>query len=188
MRKQKYTEQNRFLRRILLTSDFLRLILLYKVEAEEILGIVVTDVAYQLCQCFHIKGIQPFFHPCTDDIAQNPAEVFVTGIGSEGAGVGQHTQELAEYGQVGQLLHLRPHTVDGIVEPPCGSLHHLGIPVAGGLEAAQHGTDGGVLGGVDGVQVSATLCTGCFFFEKTFLTRAFLLSAFAQRTGESIMF
>ena len=72
-------------------------------------------------------------------------------IGQEGAGVGEHTDEVAQDALVGKSGELLAHADLVVVEPPSGAVLNL----AGGrslLEAAHDGIDHGVVDGVQAVQ------------------------------------
>jgi len=43
-----------------------------------------------------VVGILPVFYPITDEVAQNAAEVVMAGVAQEAAGIGQHTDEIAQ--------------------------------------------------------------------------------------------
>ena len=51
--------------------------------------IVVADIFHHLFQKLQVRRVLPVFHPVSDLIAENPAEIFVAREGEEAAGVGQ---------------------------------------------------------------------------------------------------
>ncbi len=75
----------------------------------------------------------------------------MTGVAEEGAGVGQHADEVAEQSQVGQGGHLLDHAGLGVVEPPAGTVLNLTGDL-GTLESAQEGAQLSVVAGIQGVQ------------------------------------
>ena len=70
--------------------------LLVLLELEEILGIIIADIFNHLVYAFHL-GDRNFtiFHITAYKIAQCTAEIFMTRIGEEGTGIGQHTNKSA---------------------------------------------------------------------------------------------
>ena len=49
--------------------------------------IVVADIFHHLFQKLQVRRVLPVFHPVSDLIAENPAEIFVAREGEEAAGV-----------------------------------------------------------------------------------------------------
>ena len=68
----------------------------------------------------------------------------MAGIGQERTGIGQHPQDVAEDGQVGNAGHLVNHALFRIVEPPGSALLDLAAGFRA-LESADNGTDHGVI-------------------------------------------
>ena len=91
---------------------------MWQLQAEIALCVVGADVLDDRAQEFHIGGIFAVFHPVADEFAEYSAEVLMTGVAQEGAGVGQHTDEVAQQAQVGEASHLLDHAGLGVVEPP----------------------------------------------------------------------
>ena len=58
--------------------------------------IVVADIFHHLFQKLQVRRVLPVFHPVSDLIAENPAEIFVAREREEAAGVGQHADEGGE--------------------------------------------------------------------------------------------
>ena len=87
-------------------------------EGEIPLGVVVTDIGSDLLERIHIIGIETLLHPFSEYAAQDPAEVFMTGITQEGTAVGQHADKSGQVTQVCQGSDLLAHPVKMIVEPP----------------------------------------------------------------------
>ena len=84
--------------------------------------IVVADIFHHLFQKLQVRRVLPVFHPVSDLIAENPAEIFVAREGEEAAGVGQHADEGGEHADAGKRRKLGFHAVFVIVEPPCGTM------------------------------------------------------------------
>ena len=63
-------------------------------ELEELLGVVITDVLNHLIDAFHFgNGNFTVFHITTYEVTQRAAEIFMTRIGEERTGIGQHTNK-----------------------------------------------------------------------------------------------
>lgn len=93
--------------------------------------IVVADIFHHLFQKLQVRRVLPVFHPVSDLIAENPAEIFVAREGEEAAGVGQHADEGGEHADAGKRRKLGFHAGFVIVEPPCGTeLHFERMPGA----------------------------------------------------------
>ena len=88
-------------------------------------SIVVADIFHHLFQKLQVCRVLPVFHPVSDLIAENPAEIFVAREGEEAAGVGQHADEGGEHADAGKRRKLGFHAVFVIVEPPCGTELHF---------------------------------------------------------------
>ena len=106
--------------------------------------IVVADIFHHLFQKLQVRRVLPVFHPVSDLIAENPAEIFVAREGEEAAGVGQHANEGREHADAGKRRKLGFHAVFVIVEPPCGTLLDL-CNSSGILETSKDRTDGLVI-------------------------------------------
>ena len=72
-------------------------------QVEITLCVVEGDAFYQLLQAGVDIGILAVFYPVADEVAQNSAEVIVTGIAQEGTGVSQHTNEVVVFGDMESL-------------------------------------------------------------------------------------
>ena len=69
----------------------------------EISGCVfVADALHEFLQSFFVIRIFTVFHQSSDKHTQNPSEILMAGVGQEAPGIGQHTDEVAQYRQVGQ--------------------------------------------------------------------------------------
>lgn len=71
--------------------------------------IVVADIFHHLFQKLQVRRVLPVFHPVSDLIAENPAEIFVAREGEEAAGVGQHADEGGEHADAGKRRKLGFH-------------------------------------------------------------------------------
>ena len=123
-------------------------------DFEVTLGVVEGDILHHLAQCCLVGGVLTVIDPAADQLAQNAAEVLVTGVAQEGARVGEHADEVAQQAQACQNSHLIDHAVLGIIEPPGRAMLDLAGNL-GALEAAQDGAQLSIVGGVQGVQDGA---------------------------------
>ena len=89
-------------------------------------GVVVADILHHLADEIHLGGGQAaFLDILSEHIAEDSAEVLVTGITDEGTTVGQHAHEAAEKTESGKGIELLAHAVLLIEEPPAGAELHL---------------------------------------------------------------
>ena len=58
-------------------------------------SIAVADAFNNFPQGSIIIGVLAVFYPVANEIAEDTAEIIVPGIAQEGAGVGEHTDEIA---------------------------------------------------------------------------------------------
>ena len=58
-------------------------------------------------------------------VAQDPTEIFMSGIRQKAAGIGEHAREVCQHTQTGKCCHLFCHTFFVVVEPPCRTLLYL---------------------------------------------------------------
>ena len=65
-------------------------------------------------------------------------------IGKEGAGIRQHTDEIAKAAQIGQGIHLLSHAVLRVIKPPAAAVLNLTDPLTG-LKAAHDGINNGII-------------------------------------------
>ena len=126
-----------------------------KIKPEEVLRVIIADVADELCEFLHIGGIQTVLDPLSDKSAENTAEIFVSRIGSEAARVGEHSEEVTERAEICKRRHLRAHSAYVIVKPPCTSLHYRRDIVFTVLEAAYERAYRLIIGGIDGIKDSS---------------------------------
>ena len=73
------------------------------------------------------------------------------GVAQEGAGVGEHANEVAQQPQLCQSGHLVDHALLGVVEPPAGAVLDRARDL-GTLERAQEGAQLGIVRRVQGVE------------------------------------
>lgn len=117
------------------------------IKSEISLSVVVRNILYDLGQSLIILRELPVFHPVSDHIAENPAEVLMSRVGQEASGVCQHPDKTGKISQVCQGGHLILHSHLVIVEPPGAALLYLGH-CGGVLETAQDAADGLVIVGI----------------------------------------
>lgn len=120
-------------------------------ELEVSLRVVVGDILHDLTENVVILGELSVLYPVADEIAEDSAEILMSGVRQEASGVGQHADEAGEISQVGEGNHLILHTGLVIVEPPCASLLNLGNG-GGILETAEDGADGLIVVGIQAVE------------------------------------
>ena len=111
-----------------------------RLQVEVTLCIVEADALDDLLQSLLVVGILAILDPLADDVAQDAAEVIVTGVAQEAAAVGQHTHKVAQQAKACQTGHLLFHADLVVVEPPCRTVLDLARHLAV-LEAAQNGAD-----------------------------------------------
>jgi len=114
--------------------------LLCQRELEVSLCVIVRNIGYNLGQSIVICRELAAFYPVTDQVAQDTAEILMSGVGQEASGVGQHSYESGQITQVSQGDHLILHAGLVIIEPPGGTLLDLGNS-GGILETSEDGTD-----------------------------------------------
>ena len=74
------------------------------------LCIVEADALDDLLQSLLVVGILAILDPLAADVAQDAAEVIVTGVAQEAAAVGPHTHKVAQ-----QAVHLAVHAAQAVV-------------------------------------------------------------------------
>ena len=88
-------------------------------EIKVLLGVAVGNPFHQLADESHFAGRQfAVHHVGADQVAQDAAEVFVTGVGEEASGVSQHAHKAAQQPKDGQGIHLCRHAHLLVKEPP----------------------------------------------------------------------
>ena len=112
-------------------------------------GVVVADVLHHLAQGLHVVGVLPILHHLAKEVAEDAAEVLVTGVAQKAAGVGEHAVETADGTVAHQAQHLLLHALLVVVEPPGRALLDLAGDGAVGLETAHDGADDAVVGGIE---------------------------------------
>ena len=121
------------------------LIILCQRELEISLSVVVGDIGYDLGQSIVICREFTTLYPVTDQVAQDTAEILMSGVGQEASGVGQHSYKSGQITQVSQGDHLILHAGLVIIEPPCRTLLDLARELV--LETADDGADGCIVMG-----------------------------------------
>jgi len=111
------------------------------IRAEIPLRVSEGDVAHHAAEELEVVGHFAVVRPGAEDVAKDPAEIFVARVREEAARVGEHPDEAREEPCVCEDAHLRFHAVDVVEEPPAGAeldLAGLGLfcGVALALEAA----------------------------------------------------
>lgn len=81
-------------------------------------GIVIANALNHLPEHRPVCRVLAFLHPLADQVAQNPPEIFMAGIGNERAGIRQHADKRAQATEMRQSSHLPDHAVFLVVEPP----------------------------------------------------------------------
>ena len=118
----------------------------------EIAGsISIADTFDDFSQAAVNIGIFTVFHPGSDKVTQNPPEIVMAGIAEEGAGVGEHANEITQKSQIAKGFHLLFHAGFVVIEPPGGAV----LDLAGDgtvLEAADEGAQLGVVGRIERIQ------------------------------------
>ena len=61
-----------------------------------LLRVIVADALDDFLESRFIVGVFTVLYPLTDHVAENSAEVLVTGVGKEGTGVCEHAHEIAK--------------------------------------------------------------------------------------------
>ena len=97
----------------------------YALKLEVVLGIVVADVFHHAVEAFFVIGKQSLLHIIAQQIAEQSAEIFMTGIRQERATVGQHTHEATQQSKHREGIHLAGHAIELIVEPPTAAKLNL---------------------------------------------------------------
>ena len=114
-------------------------------------GVVVADACHDPLQQPFVVRVFAVFHPVTDEIAQDAAEIFVARIGDEAPGIRKHAYKSGEKAHTCQRCKLLFHSFAVVVEPPGAAL--LDSASAGtALETAHDGADGGVVVGIQGIK------------------------------------
>ena len=81
-------------------------------------SVIAADVLNHFAQIVHICRVFSVFHQHSDLIAENSAEILMSGEGEEASGIGQHTDEGGNQPCVGKGLYLLFHSGLVIAEPP----------------------------------------------------------------------
>ena len=92
----------------------------------------------------------PVLHPLAYKSAQYAAEVLVTGVAEKAAGVGEHTDKVAQQAEICETYKLIPHALLVVVEPPGTAVLQLACHLCA-LERADDRIDKRIVGGVEAV-------------------------------------
>ena len=126
----------------------------------EIAGsISIADTFDDFSQAAVNVGVFTVFHPVSDEVTQDPPEIVMAGIAEEGAGVGEHANEITQKSQIAQGFHLLFHAGFVVIEPPGGAV----LDLAGDgtvLEAADEGAQLGVVSRIERIQNGLGTATG----------------------------
>ena len=82
------------------------------------IGIVVTNILNRLAYEGIVAGQVALFYPGAEQIAENPAEIFMACEGEEASGVSEHADERADQADAGERLQLLQHALLLVMEPP----------------------------------------------------------------------
>src|SRR5699024_9570372 len=96
-----------------------------------------ANAFYDGLQHLFVIRIFSVLNPFADQITSDTAEIFMTEIGKETAGIGQHSNKLTQNTYIRHRTHLSSHAINMIIEPPCGTQLNLTRDAAA-LEAATH--------------------------------------------------
>ena len=69
-------------------------------KAKVIFCIVIANIFYRLCQPIHVRRALSLLCPIPQHAAEDPAEIFVAGIGEETPGIREHPDEIPQQSQV----------------------------------------------------------------------------------------
>ena len=117
-----------------------------------ILSVVVGDIFDHPANPVHLALRKlPIFDIPSDDVAEDAAEILVTGVADETAGVREHAHEAAQQPQHAQRVELLAHAVLLIEEPPAAAeLHHSGIGAV--IEGVGHRRHDLVVLGIEAIE------------------------------------
>ena len=110
-------------------------------------GIVVADIFHDFFQQVIILGVFSIFNPSPQQFTQNPAEIFMPGVGKKASGIRKHSHKAGQISQICQRGKLFLDAGLVVVEPPGTSLLDLS-PRLFILETADDGADGSVVIGI----------------------------------------
>ena len=122
-------------------------------------GIAIADTFDDFSQAAVNIGIFTVFRPGSDKVTQDPPEIVMAGIAEEGAGVGEHANEITQKSQIAQGFHLLFHAGFVVIKPPGGAV----LDLAGDgtvLEAADKGAQLSIVGRIQRVQDGFGTATG----------------------------
>jgi len=64
--------------------------------------IMIGDIGHNFTQHLQISGVFTVFHPGTEQITEDPAEIFMSGVGQKASGISQHSHKTGQISQVSQ--------------------------------------------------------------------------------------
>ena len=91
---------------------------MFRLQIKISLCVISANIFYKRTKIGNILGIFAIFHPSAKQIAQDSAEILVTGVTEQAAGVCKHTDKIAKDTQVGKTNELVFHTDFVVIKPP----------------------------------------------------------------------
>ena len=85
-------------------------------------GVVVTDILYDRSKDLHVLGKFSAFDKSAQEIAEDPSEIFMSGIGQERAGIGKHADESGQIALCCEGTQVISDALLIIIEPPGGTM------------------------------------------------------------------
>ena len=85
----------------------------------------IADAFDDRAQRCGVIGVFPIFDPCTDQIAEDAAEILMPGIAEKAPGVREHAHKAREIAVGGECFQLVDHPAPVVVEPPRAALLDL---------------------------------------------------------------
>ena len=117
-------------------------------QAEVVFCIMIANVSDEASKKLHVLRELTVFCVLPDDIAEKSAEILVAREGEEGAGIGQHANEVGEESDGGEGVNLVLHAAKGVIKPPSGAELDF-ASIRGFLEGATGGGEDRVVTGVE---------------------------------------
>ena len=99
---------------------------------------MVADILNHFSKQSHIGRDQAVFNIVPQQVAEDPAKIFMPWKREKTPGIGQHPYELTQESQYGKIIHLFYHAEFLIKEPPAGAKLHLSGSTAV-VEIIEHG-------------------------------------------------
>ena len=130
-------------------SLYLSAIFLYLIQINHEIPhrIVVGDILHDFGEGIHIRRKFPVLHQLANQLAQDAAEILMSGVGEEASGIREHSNETGEISKAGKGEHLVSHADLVVVKPPGASLLDFGNG-RGILETAEDRSDGLIVIGI----------------------------------------